>query len=200
MPFNRTCRQCGRDYSSPGRTIRIYFCSAACWKASTKRQYLIDSVKAHGDSDECLLWPFSKTKEGYGKVGVGSDVLLVTRFAYETFVGPVGDKWVLHRCDNPACYSPRHMFLGTHEDNMADMTKKGRQAKTGKAHGETHPWSKLTQEQVDEIRRVYDRTKYHTGATDLARRFGVHPSTIRSIAAGRTWKEITDRACVRVQL
>ncbi len=49
------------------------------------------------------------------------------RFAYEHFVGPIADGlFVLHRCDEPLCVRPDHLWLGTHEENMADMIAKGR--------------------------------------------------------------------------
>jgi len=92
------------------------------------------------------------------------------------FVGPIGDNFVLHRCDVRACYNPRHLFLGTQADNMTDMAKKGRGGKS------------LTREQVGEIRRVYNPTKYHSGTAALARRFGVGRNTIKRVARGITWR------------
>jgi DNA-binding NarL/FixJ family response regulator len=83
---------------------------------------------------------------------------------------------VLHHCDTPLCVRPVHLFLGTHEDNVADRVAKKR----------SRGPSKLTREQVEEIKRL------RTGGMmvkDVASRFGVVPSTIVHIMKGRSWAD-----------
>lgn len=81
----------------------------------------------------CWEWSLGKDRVGYGrlKVQMGSrDCFRFTsahRYAYEVFVGPIPERMnVLHRCDNRSCCNPKHLFLGTQQDNMRDMHAKGR--------------------------------------------------------------------------
>ncbi len=75
----------------------------------------------------CWLWLRARIPEGYGHIAVDGKNLGAHRVSYETFVGPIPDGlWVLHRCDTPPCINPRHLFLGTHKQNVADSAAKGR--------------------------------------------------------------------------
>lgn len=81
----------------------------------------------------CFIWLGATNPDGYGNVRVGSRTdgtrrqLKAHRAAWSAFVGEIPDGvHVLHRCDNPACINPEHLFLGTHTDNMRDMVAKGR--------------------------------------------------------------------------
>lgn len=77
-------------------------------------------------SGECWLWKGAVAKSGYGVVNWGEGARTIHRTIYEMDVGEINGLWVLHKCDNPLCANPEHLFLGTHDDNMADMAKKGR--------------------------------------------------------------------------
>jgi len=78
----------------------------------------------------CWIFAGARLPKGYGKIGVGSrgeGWMLAHRASYECFVGPVPEGMcVLHRCDNPSCVNPDHLFLGTKSDNTQDCIKKGR--------------------------------------------------------------------------
>lgn len=71
----------------------------------------------------CWLWVGADNGVGYGKV-YGHQY--AHKVSYEMAYGSAGDAWVLHRCDTPRCVNPRHLFLGTHTDNMRDKIEKGR--------------------------------------------------------------------------
>jgi hypothetical protein len=82
-------------------------------------------------TDGCWLWMGSYTNGGYGQVAgpasSGKTMLLVHRVVWELLHGPIPDGLVVcHHCDNPPCCNPRHLFLGTHQDNTLDMVRKGR--------------------------------------------------------------------------
>jgi hypothetical protein len=89
------------------------------------------------ESDGCLIFTGSKDAKGYGQVTCmdAGRPLKAHRVAWESTVGPIPDGLcVLHRCDNPACVNPDHLFLGTVGDNNTDMTAKGRHANQQKTH------------------------------------------------------------------
>lgn len=81
-------------------------------------------------SDGCWEWTGSRNAAGYGKLSegaAGSPRLRAHRVSWELANGPVpAGLWVLHRCDNPPCVRPDHLWLGTRLDNMQDCARKGR--------------------------------------------------------------------------
>lgn len=105
------------------------------------------------------------------------------RYFYEKFVGNIPKGLhVLHKCDNPACCNPKHLFLGTNQDNVTDKVNKGRQP----VHiGVKNPKCKLTVEQV--IKIFYDTRLQRI----IADEYSISESTIRDIKKYRTWNEIT---------
>jgi len=118
-------------------------------------------------------------KDGYTQVsGKGAH-----RLAYELFVGSIPPGiCVCHKCDNPRCCNPDHLFLGTQKDNIADMMRKGRKADR---HGEKNTQNKLTEQQVLEI--------YHAtgGQHRIADRYGIDQSTVSNIKTGKLWGWLT---------
>jgi hypothetical protein len=87
-------------------------------------------------TDGCWLWR-AQIACGYGRFRSDQGNMQAHRFAWIITNGPIPDGlWVLHKCDVKICVNPEHLFLGTHEDNMADMVQKGRQKKgPGSSHG-----------------------------------------------------------------
>jgi hypothetical protein len=92
---------------------------------------------------------------------------------------------VLHRCDHPPCCNPRHLWLGTHLDNMMDRSRKGRVPR-----GETSGRSRLTSTQVSDIRI---RKSAGERARDLAIEYGVSMSTIHKLASRTRWRHQIDQ-------
>jgi hypothetical protein len=130
----------------------------------------------------CWLWTGAVGKVGYGNFGTGGGVTVgAHRFSYELHCGPVPDgKLVLHRCDNRLCVRPDHLFLGTHKDNTADASNKGRLAR-----GERQGGAKLT---ADQARTIYTSEKTQD---QLAAEFGVSQAQVYRIRAGRAWAHVT---------
>jgi hypothetical protein len=130
-------------------------------------------------------WEFtgSKNRKGYGTLGNNNTTAMAHRVSWQSVNGdiPVG-MLVLHRCDNPPCVNPDHLFLGTNQDNMDDMTAKGR-----RVIGERSPRSKLTAAKVIEIRRRRDAGER---TEDLAAEFGVSSAGLYSAAVGLTWRHL----------
>jgi len=85
------------------------------------------SKVAKAGADECWPWTHGKTLAGYGQTTVNGEKRLAHRLAWELAVGPIpAGLCILHRCDNPPCCNPAHLFLGTKKDNAADAIAKGR--------------------------------------------------------------------------
>jgi hypothetical protein len=128
----------------------------------------------------CWIWNGSKTAAGYGMITIKGVVRYAHRMAYEEYRGPItGGMFVCHRCDNPSCVNPDHLFLGTNNENVADMVAKQRQAK-----GERVQSSKLTEDKVAIIR---SSTKLQR---ELAQEFGVSQSLISMVRSRQLWAHI----------
>lgn len=116
--------------------------------------------------------------------------MLAHRFIYEAYVGPipVGHN-VCHRCDNPSCVRPEHLFLGSQRENVADMDRKGRRRSSQRSQsGTMNNHAKLTEESVREIRHRLLAGDLHRV---IAETYGVRPSAISNIARGKTWSHVT---------
>lgn len=130
----------------------------------------------------CWEWTGSQHDFGYGSIYVNNKMMLTHRFSYELHNGPIPpNMFCCHTCDNPRCCNPQHLFLGSNNDNVSDMIKKGRDSRgTGSA--------KLTEAQVIEIRQ-----KYAQGSVthmELASEYGLDRSSVSSIIRRRTWSHI----------
>jgi hypothetical protein len=87
-----------------------------------KAWFLRSSIK----SGECRIWLKNRDRDGYGLVNISKTTVYAHRLSYALHIGEVGYNHVLHKCDNPQCVNPEHLFLGTHTDNMRDASAKGR--------------------------------------------------------------------------
>lgn len=122
----------------------------------------------------CWEWSGGRDRRNYGHLEVNRRNILAHRFSWTLHFGPIPKGMlVCHSCDNPGCVRPDHLFLGTKKDNAQDAKRKGRKPK-----GENHPSAKLTNEQVEEIRRS------PLSSNKLGRIYKVSSGWIRSIKRG----------------
>jgi hypothetical protein len=140
-------------------------------------------VKVSG-AGECWEWQHSKNNKGYGNVQWNGRVDKAHRVAWTLTHGDPGSLFVLHSCDNRSCCNPSHLFLGTNQDNMDDMVKKGRASRLA---GENNPRAKLKPSQVLEIKHRY--ALGNVTQTQLAKEYGVSQAQIGYIVRNEEWKE-----------
>lgn len=146
-----------------------------------------------GSDDECWEWIGYRTIHGYpnfhyGQVYFEGKQIVAHRAAWIITKGPI-PKGILvcHKCDNPPCCNPNHLFLGTHLDNRRDcMQKKRIVAMKGESHGRCI----LKSDQVIEIRRRYRFRGGKNSTVGLAKEFKVSKPTIQAIISGRLWKHL----------
>lgn len=141
----------------------------------------------------CMPWHGAQTRRGYGVFHIrGRGVFRAHRIAYCLATGDkVGGICVLHRCDNPPCCNPEHLFKGTTADNVADKMKKGRHRGGRGPKGSRHGRAKLNEDAVVKIRQ-----QFAAGATmnHLARTYGVSHPSIKRIVDGTGWTHVKAHA------
>jgi HNH endonuclease len=138
------------------------------------------------DLGPCWLWTGSMVRSGYGRVSIGNKSVRAHRVAWalanET---TMPDQWVLHRCDNPPCVRPDHLFLGDVRDNVRDMISKGRAANL---KGEAHGMARLDIIDVLNIRLEYESGEFNQH--QLAQKYGVTQTAISQIVLRKKWRHI----------
>ena len=153
---------------------------------------LIDRFWSRVDkSGDCWVWTAATTNGGYGVIrdtGRNGKIIRAHRLSWELHNGPIpAGIEVCHRCDNPPCVNPAHLFLGTHQDNVTDTVNKGR-ASGGGPRGALHHQAKLTEAQVLDIRAVYAAGA--ASQRQLARKYNVDRGTIQHIVKRMVWTHI----------
>jgi len=142
--------------------------------------------------DECWEWTGCKNNDDYGQININKKTYRSHRISWILHYDDIpkdnsiyGTMLVLHKCDNPGCVNPNHLFLGTNKDNMEDMVTKNRN-KIPDNSGEKHGRHKLTEREVLEIRFKYSSCLYLQ--KDLAEEYGI--KQISLIVNNKIWKHI----------
>lgn len=161
----------------------------------------VDKTVGHGSNNDCWIWT-STIVGGYGQFKLNCKGIVAHRFSYEITYGTIPkDLIVCHRCDNPLCVNPAHLWVGTNADNSFDMKNKGRSLKGDKNNarlypeklkrGSQHPSSVLNENQVLEIRYKWNKAHKKFGMfSELAKEYGVNRTTISAIIKYKRWKHI----------
>lgn len=177
------CRcDCGNEVLVISTYIRVgdtRSCGCAALETNVR---LAEFVKSNANNAGCWEWPGFRDKNGYGRANFNGKTTVAHRAVYQLTGGVIPEGMNLcHRCDNPPCCRPDHMFIGTQKDNCQDAKAKARHS-----HGERNGSAKLSEEAVREIRS--------SGLTQwgLADKFGVTQSAIWAVIHRRAWAHVQD--------
>ena len=150
-----------------------------------RKDAVLERMNAHINKDcrdGCWIWTACVTHNGYGVLKVDGRGRRAHRIMWEIVNGPIPDGMcVLHKCDNPSCVNPAHLFVGTTADNNRDAQQKGRIAR-----GERQHIAKLDADDVRSIRRLHPGISIRR----LAIQYGVAKRTIRHVINLTTWRHI----------
>jgi hypothetical protein len=150
----------------------------------TLAQRLDHRTDKSGGPDACWPWIGANIAARYGVIHWEGKRQLAHRLTWRETRGPIPPGLhILHKCDNPPCCNPSHLFLGTSADNHRDMVSKGR-AWTAGLRGEAHGCAKLTEAKVREIRAAKGSQEA------IAAQFGVCRATVSHIRNRRLWKHV----------
>lgn len=212
MPI-RNCEVCGkeffarRDFVAKGNGR---FCGNACSAIGRKRspeERFWEKVDKR-EENACWLWMAGKNKRGYGVFNGSDNIYGAHCYSWILHNGPIPEgKFVLHKCDNPSCVNPAHLWVGSHTENMRDMFKKNRQAAITKPEsfargerngaytkpekvlrGEANGMSTFKESEVLEIRRLYDSGSMTVNG--IAEKLKKSRGGVYCIATRRSWKHV----------
>jgi len=137
-----------------------------------QEKYIMD------ENTGCWNWIARKNPKGYGQFHLGKTIYQAHRASWVLYKGEIPEGlWVLHICDNPSCVNPNHLFLGTNDDNMKDMARKGRSTRGERSHT-----CKINEDIVKEIRNSKETAK------QLSKKFGLSVYGIYQVKYRKTWK------------
>lgn len=203
------CANCGRMVTRSVSQIKYAqrtYCSPTCtalgrWPdLATRFWQKVDRAcqdpERYPGLGPCWPWTSRCDGQGYGLFSVGGKQvrrqIKAHRIAYTLAIGPTSDgPHVLHRCDNPPCVRPDHLFAGTQADNVADMVSKGRSGRHIKPErypvGSAVKQAVLTEAGVIEMRESRAQGE---SLNTLSRRFGVSRQNVKLIVHGEAWKHV----------
>lgn len=185
----RFCKGC-KTKMRENAEYRFQYCSIHCFNSTKITRDIFEPGGTEEsqfwakvdklESDECWIWRGARCRLGYGRAWIVTEPnkrerLLAHRIAYVLHNGPIPlGYYVCHRCDNPSCVNPKHLFLGTQKANMADMVAKGRRPK------------KLSAVDVFDLRFLRARTTL--SERNLARLFDISRVHVRRILGLEPYK------------
>lgn len=145
----------------------------------------VDKTVGHGPNGDCWVWTAGKGRRGYGKTTIQDRTVSTHRYIWTETNGPIpAEMCVCHKCDNPPCVRPDHLFLGTVRENSHDMHAKGRGRR-----GAAINTAVLNDAKVLAIRRMHQSGIFDT-QRQIADLFGISETIVSQIVTGRTWRHL----------
>jgi len=168
----RKCPYCKKIFHA--RCASQFYCSIICsfW----------DKIQIKSPN-KCWNWIAGKDTDGYGVFAIKRKQIKAHRYMWEITHGMILFHYhVLHKCDNPSCVNPNHLWLGTNYENIIDCINKDRHTR-----GERNSRAKLTDKKVFEIRKAFTEGK---GNVEIAKKHRVHRATIWGIRCNGKWSHV----------
>jgi len=198
--YSSKCIQCKKIYFKKRKDRIGKFCNRSCslkinrympsvfWDSSTWEQK-INRLKFYFEKhviknkSKCWGW-IGYLSDGYGKLTMDKKLISSHRASWLIHYGEIPKKLIVrHVCDNRSCTNPEHLLLGTHKDNSDDKINRGRR----KQIGESHSHSKINNNIVREIRRLFSEGVNYK---NIARKFNIAPTTIYGIKNRKRWSHV----------
>lgn len=152
------------------------------YKRKSLVQRFYEKIKVNSETG-CWEWTAYKSVDGYGRMPVNRKSKEAHRVSWQLHFGEIPDgQSVCHKCDNPKCVNPSHLFLGSHADNMIDKINKRRQSR-----GQSCAQSKLNNKLVETIRFCY---KKGFTQTEIASYLNMSQGTISRVVRGEAWTHV----------
>lgn len=183
------CLLCGKEFSAHIKWVGKFCC----------RNHYFEYVRTEGvcvrfwknveirGKKECWPWTGRLDKHGYGRLSVGKTPKLAARIAVEIKIQRKLEKGecALHKCDNPRCVNPKHLWVGTQGDNMRDKEEKGR---GNYAKGEKASNNRFTESDIRTMRNLYASGRFKL--VEIARKFQTVGPVVSMIVHRKRWKHI----------
>tara|TARA_R110000868_G_scaffold296245_3_gene556473 strand:- start:932 stop:1522 length:591 start_codon:yes stop_codon:yes gene_type:complete len=188
--FPKTCLQCGGSWNAmTPNPKKCSHCQTHRWnkQAPAEKWTTLLSIP---HTDECVEWPFCRLSgiRPYGQVRYQRKTWLAHRLCFTLLNGAVPSALdVCHKCDNPPCCNPRHLFLGTRAENLEDCQRKGRK---NQVRGEAAGRAVLSESDVLAIRSEYRKYSTAHGTPALARKYGMSVPAISAVVTGKSWSHL----------
>jgi hypothetical protein len=184
--YTHRCKYCKGLFKSVYE--KRSYCNMDCYHADSRgaeytHEHFWNRVVALGTDKECWEWQGGKDTSNYGRLKVNGRLISAHRYTWEEYNGKIPKGLhVLHECDNPPCVNPKHLFLGTNADNVADRVAKNRQAK-----GETHAFAVLTEKDITDIIKMYVNGAKQK---EIANSYKIDQGHVSSIVNRKKWKHV----------
>jgi hypothetical protein len=185
--MKKNCVICSKEFNCvPSDYNRYFCCSLECkYKRHTLTpEQQFNRLKSVFEKnviiqEGCWGWKGEVSSSGYGRISYSSKRMQLHRVSWMIYYSEIPDgMWVLHKCDNPICSNPEHLFLGTHNDNVQDMISKGRRIIPKKKYLGFYD---LSNDDILEIKKLLANKSLKK---DIANKFGIGPWTVTRIEEG----------------